>query len=191
MTKKREIGRATLAVIIGFTIYEIITAVLQFILLIRGDLLEIGFDLLFILLLVLYYDIDALVLLIELIPFIDIIPLFIIYMLYKISTADRPRKPLLDLLFAASGSGKAGPTEKWDVPGEKDKIYYGTSEDEPCVICMQSLQDQDEVITCENGHLAHVKHIQPWTEAMDRGYCPVCLTKYPRVLISKTYKKSP
>ncbi|MDD1778743.1 MAG: hypothetical protein LUQ65_11310 [Candidatus Helarchaeota archaeon] len=190
MMKKREIGRATLGVIIGFTIYEIVTAVLQFILLVRGDLLEIGFDLLFILLLVFYYDLDALVLLIELIPFIDILPLFVIYMLYKISTADRPRRPLLDLLLKASRSEKVVPTGNWGVLGAKDKIYRATSADEVCVICMQSLRDQDEVITCENGHLAHVKHIQPWTEAMDRGYCPLCLTKYPRVLISKTYRKN-
>jgi len=189
--KKREIGRATLVVLIGFAIYEIITAILQFILLIRGDLIEMGFDILFILLLVFYYDIDALVLLLELIPFLDILPLFVIYMLYKISTADKPRRPLFDLLFTAGGPGKAVPPSNWNVPGKKDKIYRGTSEDEVCVICMQSLQDQDEVITCINGHLAHVKHIQPWTEAMDRGYCPACLTPYPRVLISKTYRKNP
>ena len=188
--KKREIGRATLVVIIGFTIYEIITAALQFILLVRGDLIEMGFDILFILLLVFYYDIDALVLLLELIPFIDILPLFIIYMIYKISTAEKPRRPLFDLLFPVE-QGKAVQTGRLDTPDEKDKIYRRTSEDEVCSICMQSLQDQDEVIACINGHLAHVKHIQPWTETMDRGYCPVCLTKYPRVLISKTYQKNP
>lgn len=191
MMKKREIGRATLVVIVGFIIYESITAVLQFIFLVRGDLIEIGVDLLFILLLVLYYDIDALVLLLELIPFIDILPLFVLYMIYKISTADRPRRPLLDLLFTEGGKGKAVQTDNVDALEEKDKIYRGSFGGEVCAICMQSLQDLDQVITCVNGHLAHVRHIQPWTEAMDRGYCPVCLTKYPRVLISKTFWKSP
>jgi hypothetical protein len=191
MMKQHEIGRATLVVIVGFAIYEIITAILQFILLIRGDLIEMGFDILFILLLVLYYDIDALVLLVELIPFIDILPLFVIYMIYKISTADRPRRPLFDLLFSAGGQGKAVQTGKVDVLDKGAKIYLGDHGDEYCVICMQSLQDQDEVITCINGHLAHVSHIEPWTATMDRGYCPVCLTKYPRVLISKTFRKNP
>lgn len=189
MMKKREIGRATLAVIIGFAIYEIITAILQFILLARGDLIEIGFDILFIALLVFYYDIDALVLLIELVPFIDVLPLFIVYMFYKISTSDRPRKPLIDLLFPAGEQNKAlqmGPADK-----QAKRYPRNSTEEDVCVICMQPLQDQEEVINCMNGHFAHVRHIEPWTETMDRGYCPVCLTQYPRVLISKTYKKNP
>jgi len=51
---------------------------------------------------------------------------------------------------------------------------------------MQELQEGDEVITCDNGHIAHVSHIQPWTH--DKGFCPVCRIPYPKILIAKAYK---
>ena len=198
MKENRAIEKATLLVIGFFIIYEVITAIFQFIFLIRGELIEIGFDLLFILLLVFYYDIDALILLLELIPFVDILPLFVIYMIYKISTPKRPRRPLLDLIFGPSSDKKAPPLQisplnmkgqERRVIASKDKIYRANTEKVFCVICMQPLQDMDEIITCDNGHLAHVAHIQPWT-AMDRDFCPLCRVKYPKVLIAKIYRKN-
>ncbi|NVM31149.1 MAG: E3 ubiquitin protein ligase [Candidatus Helarchaeota archaeon] len=196
--QKKPVGWATVAVIIGFIVYEAATIVFQFSLLIMGDLIEIGFDLLFILLLVFFYDVDALILLIELIPFVDLIPLFVIYMIIKVSTADEPRKPLISMEFGLF-KGDKGEEQRFDATDEnahplgditeEEKIYQATSEEEVCVICMQLVQDGDEVITCVNGHLVHVRHIRPWTESMDREFCPVCRVKYPRVLISKTYRK--
>ena len=196
--QKKPVGWATVVVIIGFILYEAATIVFQFSLLIMGDLIEIGFDLLFILLLVFFYDVDALILLIELIPFVDLIPLFVIYMIIKVSTADIRRKPLISMEFGLF-KGDKGEEQRFDATDEnahplgditeEEKIYQATSEEEVCVICMQFLQDGDEVITCVEGHLAHVRHIRPWTESMDREFCPVCRVKYPRVLISKTYRK--
>jgi hypothetical protein len=160
-----------------------------------SDLFEMGFDLLFILLLVFYFDVDALILLIELIPFIDLIPLFAIYMVMKIAQADIPRKPLINRVWF-----------KWEKK-EKDRFPEGRDEQETrilnsdkktyhseliidlCGICKQELQNNEEIISCVNGHLAHVNHILPWTESLDREYCPICRVKYPRVLISKTYFK--
>ena len=196
--QKKPVGWATVVIIIGFIVYEAATIVFQFSLLIMGDLIEIGFDLLFILLLVFFYDVDALILLIELIPFVDLIPLFVIYMIIKVSTADIRRKPLISMEFGLF-KGDKGEAQRFDATDEnayplgditeEEKIYQATSEEEICVICMRLLQDGDEVITCVNGHLVHVRHVRPWTESMDREFCPVCRVKYPRVLISKTYRK--
>ncbi len=195
MTEQKQSRRPLVFVLIFFIFYEIFTAVLQFTLFIMSDLFEMGFDLLFILLLVFYFDVDALILLIELIPFIDLIPLFAIYMVMKIAQADIPRKPLINRVWF-----------KWEKK-EKDRFPEGRDEQETrilnsdkktyhselkldlCGICKQELQNNEEIISCVNGHLAHVNHILPWTESLDREYCPICRVKYPRVLISKTYFK--
>ena len=50
-------------------------------------------------------------------------------------------------------------------------------------------RDGDEIVTCKNKHPVHISHIKPWTEAMDKEFCPVCRVKYPKVLISKTYQR--
>ena len=195
MTDKNQTGWATTVVIILFVIYEVFTIVFQFLFLFTGDLIELGFDLLFILLLVFFYDVDALILLIELIPFVDIIPLFAIYMIMKVATANIPRKPLINMKFnffklgkEESQQSRGSEIEASYVVTEEDKIYQAESNEEVCVICMRTLQDGDEVVTCRNGHLAHVTHIQPWTESMDREICPMCRIRYPKVLISKTYR---
>jgi hypothetical protein len=193
MTEEQRAGWGTILVIILFIIYEAITAIFQFVFFITSDLMELGFDLIFILILVFFYDVDALILLIELIPLVDLIPLFAIYMFMKLATLDQPRHPLIEMdwfnMDKAQTSTLAVEPPPKVLPTE-DKVFQAVSNEEVCVICMQPLEDLDEIIECPNGHLAHVTHIQPWTEAMDREYCPVCRVKYPRVLISKTYLKS-
>ncbi len=185
----------TIAILILFIIYESFTIVFQFMFLLTGDLIEMGFDILFIVCLVFFYDIDALILLVELIPFIDIIPLFAIYMFMKLATIDQPRKPLIAMDWFNWSRSKEQTTKTSAIPAEplpktipaKDKIILSISDEEKCVICMKPIEHGDEVVMCVNGHLAHVSHIQPWTESMDREYCPVCRVRYPKVLISKTY----
>ena len=80
MKESQSIGWAHILLIVGFAVYEGITMVLQLILYTTSDLLEIGFDILFILLLIFFYDVDAVILFVELAPFIDIIPLFVEYL---------------------------------------------------------------------------------------------------------------
>lgn len=196
MTEKKQTGWATIVVIILFVVYEVFTMVFQFWFLFAGDLIELGFDLLFIALLVFFYDVDALILLIELIPFVDIIPLFVIYMIIKISTTDVPRRPLVDMKFGWFDWGNENSQEARIAGGgtplmitEEDKVYYADTNAEVCTICMQPLRDGDEVVTCKNNHPVHITHIQPWTEVMDKEFCPVCRVKYPKVLISKTYQR--
>ncbi|MHA1275922.1 MAG: RING finger domain-containing protein [Candidatus Helarchaeota archaeon] len=202
ITDTKKVGWETIAILIGFIIYETITIFLQFILFIASDFIEMGLDLVFIMLLVFFYDIDALILLIELIPFIDLIPLFVIYMLVKIATIDQPRRPLISLDWGNWGVSDSKSiettTESKDLVEESrpkvvprvEKVFYAITNEEVCAICMQQLEDGDEIVTCPNGHLAHINHIRPWTESMNRGFCPVCRIMYPRVLISKTYVKS-
>lgn len=194
MTDNKQAGWGTILVIVLFVIYEAFTFIFQFLFFMTSDMIEIGFDLLFIFLLIFFYDIDAIILLIELVPFIDLIPLFVIYMLIKLATIDEPRKPLISmdwLNWDKKGSNKTSINENQSmVISPEEKVFYAVSNEEVCVICMQPLEDLDEVIICSNGHLAHVKHIQPWTESMNREYCPVCRVKYPKVLISKTYRKT-
>ena len=196
MSEKPQIGWATITVILGFLIYELFTMVFQFTFLLAGDLIEMGLDIIFIILLVFFYDVDALILLIELIPFVDLIPLFVIYMLLKISTTAEGRNPLFKMSFPFSNGEESQTQQKsennhsigyQEISPGKNKIYLSETGEEVCVICMQQLEDGDEVITCENDHLAHVKHIKPWTEK--REFCPICRVEYPRVLISKTYRK--
>ena len=197
MSEKPKTGWATITVIIGFLIYEIATMVFQFMFLVMGDLIEMGLDILFILILVFFYDVDALILLIELIPFVDIIPLFVIYMIVKISTTEEGRNPLINMSFPFFTGDESDSLQdtledtdeiRYEKISSGDKIYYAETGEEVCVICMQELEDGDEIITCENDHLAHVRHIKPWTE--NREFCPICRVKYPRVLISKTYRKA-
>ncbi len=197
MSEKPQTGWAIIAVIIGFLVYEIATMVFQFTFFIMGDLIEMGLDLLFILILIFFYDVDALILLIELIPFVDLIPLFVIYMIVKISAVNEPRNPLISMEFpffkrkpsdSQSNSTDENNEEGYAEVSPGDKIYYAVTNEEVCVICMQELQDGEEIITCENDHLAHVRHIKPWTER--REFCPICRVIYPRVLISKTFRKN-
>ena len=196
MTEKQQTGWGTILVIIGFIVYEAFTMVFQFMFLTTSDLMELSFDLVFIMLLVFFYDVDALILLIELIPFVDLIPLFVIYMFMKLATLDEPRRPLVGMDWfgtdtAQSQSNQTSVSEpRSKVVDPAEKIFHAVSNEEVCVICMQTLQDMDEIVICPNGHLAHITHIKPWTESMDREYCPVCRVIYPRVLISKTYYKN-
>ena len=108
-TDEKKAGWVTIAVLIGFIIYEAITIVLQFVLFFTSDLIEIGFDIVFIMLLVFFYDIDALILLIELIPFVDLIPLFVIYMIAQLATIDQKRKPLIAFDWFKWGEGERKP----------------------------------------------------------------------------------
>jgi hypothetical protein len=199
-TDEKKARWATIAVLIGFIVYEAITIVLQFVLFFTSDLIEIGFDIVFIMLLVFFYDIDALILLIELIPFVDLIPLFVIYMIAKLATIDQKRKPLIAFDWFNWGNGETTPKIKEEdvssgaavraprkVP-PIEKVFHAITNEEVCSICMQQLEDGDEIVSCPNGHLAHISHIKPWTE--NREFCPVCRVMYPRVLISKTYRKS-
>ncbi len=160
---EKRIGWGTILVIILFIFYEIATIIFQFIFFLTSDLLELGFDLLFILLLVFFYDIDALILLIELIPFIDLIPLFVIYMLMKIATIDQPRKPLIAFDWSFKSKPKLHSIDETKDYSksidDEEKVFYGNDHEDVCVICMQKLEDGDEIIACPNGHLAHVVHI--------------------------------
>lgn len=186
MTEQKQISWANVIIILVFIVYETITILFQFVFLLAGDLIEMGFDIIFIIGLVLFYDIDALILLIELIPFVDIIPLFVIYMILKISTTDVARKPLILMDFNLFKEKSLKTTPMGDTASSSlQKVYQAEDADEVCVICMQQLYDGDEVITCSNGHLAHIHHIEPWTAS--REFCPMCRVPYPKVLISKTY----
>ncbi|HUX98290.1 MAG TPA: RING-H2 finger protein [Candidatus Deferrimicrobium sp.] len=198
MTERPKLSWGIIAVIIGFVVYEAVTAIFQLLFLIRGDLMEVTFDILFILLLIFFYDVDAIILTIELVPFIDIIPFFVIYILFKVSNPQIKRRPLIamDWNFWKHLKRERRPSRNsdWSRPqsrvlSSEEKVIIADSSEEVCVICMRPLQDGEEVITCVNGHFVHVDHIQPWTESLDRDICPVCRVKYPKVLISKTYLK--
>jgi hypothetical protein len=198
MTERVSLSWGSIALIIGFVFYEVITAVFQVLLLVESDLLESGFDLIFIVMLVFFYDVDALILCIEFVPFLDIIPFFVIYIVFKVTNPQIERRPLIamDWNFIKHLRTKKHPSRNsdWNQPqsrvlASEEKVILARSNEEVCVICMRPLQDGEEVITCVNGHFAHINHIQPWTESLNKDICPVCRVKYPKVLISKTYLK--